>query len=149
MTTDIRPLATELAAVAEAIHLASGFDEPWDATAFAGLLATPGVAGYLAMAGDGPVGLVLWRIAADEAEILTICALPDRRRTGIGGSLLRTTIDAARSAGAKRMYLEVAVDNAAAVGLYRHFGFARAGLRPAYYRRPNGAVDAMILARDI
>ncbi len=47
----------------------------------------------------------------------------------------------AREAGALRATLEVASDNAAALGLYGRMGFRTAGIRRGYYR--NGS-DALI-----
>ncbi len=149
MTLEPRPLDMSLTAVAAALHAAAGFDEPWSARAFAELLAMPGTAGSLAIADDKPVGLVLWRIAADEAEILTICTLPRRRRAGAGRRLLAAAIDAVSAAGARRLFLEVAVDNAAAIGLYRALGFTEQGRRRGYYRGPDGTIDALILGRDV
>ena len=143
------PLDLAMVQVAAALHGASGFHEPWNAHAFAELLAMPGTAGSLALAGDEPAGLVLWRVAADEAEILTICALPERRRGGIGRFQLDGAIDAVSAAGARRLFLEVAVDNAAAIALYRAFGFSEEGRRPRYYQGPDGPVDALILACNI
>ena len=96
-----------------------------------------------------PIGLVLWRIAADEAEILTICTQPGQRRMGVGRHLLAAAIGAMPAAGVRRLCLEVAVDNAAAIGLYRAFGFTDEGRRRGYYQGPDGAVDALILGRDI
>jgi len=145
----LRPLDLAMVEVAAALHEAAGFHEPWNARAFAELLAMPGTAGSLALAGDEPVGLALWRVAADEAEILTICTLPERRRAGAGRHLLDAAIAAASAAGARRLFLEVAVDNAAALGLYRASGFAEEGRRRGYYRGPDGARDALILARAI
>ena len=52
--------------------------------------------------------------------------------------------------GAFRAFLEVAADNEAAVALYRQAGFAEAGRRTGYYRRPDGTrIDACLLARDL
>jgi ribosomal-protein-alanine N-acetyltransferase len=135
--------------VAAALHEASGFHESWNAHAFADLLAMPGTTGMLALAGDEPAGLVLWRVAADEAEILTICTLPDRRRDGIAQHLLDAAISAMAAAGAQRLLLEVAIDNRAAIALYRAFRLVELGRRRSYYRGPQGVVDALILGRDI
>jgi ribosomal-protein-alanine N-acetyltransferase len=143
------PLTATTCAVAAALHEVSGLHEHWDAAAFAELIAIPGTAGRLALDGDMPIGLVLWRVAADEAEILTICIAPDRRRGGAGGFLLETAIAAISAAGGRRLLLEVAVDNGPAIALYRAFGFAAAGRRRDYYRNAQGTVDALILAREI
>jgi [ribosomal protein S18]-alanine N-acetyltransferase len=149
MMPDLCPLDIAMAEVAAALHEASGFHEPWNAHAFAELLAMPGTAGMLALAGEEPTGLVLWRIAADEAEILTICTLPDRRRGGVGRHLLLAATQAMKTAGAQRLLLEVAIDNRAAIRLYRTFRFVELGRRRGYYQGPQGAVDALILGRDI
>jgi ribosomal-protein-alanine N-acetyltransferase len=54
---------------------------------------------------------------------------------------------AAQRAEAKKLYLEVAADNDAAMELYRSSGFLGTGLRRGYYARPGGeAVDAVTLA---
>jgi ribosomal-protein-alanine N-acetyltransferase len=149
MTLELQPLDLTMAEVAAALHKTAGFHEPWTARAFADLLTMPGTAGSVVSANAEPIGLVLWRVAADEAEILTIGVLPDRRRTGAGRHLLDAATGAASAAGARRLFLEVAVDNAAAIGLYRASGFADQGRRTGYYRGPNGTVDALILGRDI
>jgi len=149
MTLELQPLDLALTEVAAALHKAAGFHEPWTVRAFADLLTMPGTAGDIVLANAKPIGLVLWRVAADEAEILTIGVLPDRRRLGAGRHLLDAATGAASAAGARRLFLEVAVDNAAAIGLYRALGFADQGRRTGYYQGPNGAVDALILGRDI
>ena len=53
---------------------------------------------------------------------------------------------AARAFGAAVIWLEVAVDNAAAISLYQGLGFEAAGRRNHYYARDGGAaVDALIM----
>jgi ribosomal-protein-alanine N-acetyltransferase len=149
MKLTTRPLTPEMAGVAAALHATSGLPETWDANAFAELLALAGASGCFAMAGEEPAGLVLWRSVADEAEILTICTAPDRRRMGVGKYLLDAAIEAVSKGGAKRFLLEVAVGNAPAIGLYRAAGFADEGRRRGYYRTAAGAVDALILAMTV
>ncbi len=123
-----------------ALH-AEAFDVPWSASAFADLLGQPGV--LLEAEADG---FVLVRVAADEAEILTLAVRPDMRRVGLGSRLMRVAADRAASAGAERLLLEVAEDNAAARALYARLGFQTAGRRPRYYARPNASpVDALLL----
>src|SRR5258708_25571952 len=56
-------------------------------------------------------GMILFRVAADEAEILTLAVVPDRRRLGLGSALLRAAMDLAATLGAGSMFLEVAVTN--------------------------------------
>jgi ribosomal-protein-alanine N-acetyltransferase len=135
---------------AAALHQTAGLPESWDAESFAALLVAPGIEGRIACAPETgePVGLVLWRMAADESEILTICVLPEQRRRGAGQALLESAIDALRSRNVARIFLEVAVDNLPAAALYRRLGFRPQGRRPRYYRTASGAVDAIILMKD-
>ena len=95
-------------------------------------------------------GFVVARIAAGEAEILTLAVDPARRRRGSGERLAAAALDAVRAAGAEAVFLEVAIDNPAATALYGKLGFVAAGRRRAYYPRREGPrVDALILRRDL
>jgi ribosomal-protein-alanine N-acetyltransferase len=142
-------LTAETASVAAALHADAGFAEVWTAETFATLLAMPGAGGLVALEADAPVGLILWRVAADEGEILTIGVLRGHRHRGTGRALLDAATEAMRHAGATRLFLEVAVDNAAAIALYRRAGFVERGRRPGYYAGPRGPTDALILSIDL
>ena len=135
-----------------ALHALCFPDDPWDAGLLARLLAMPGVIGLMAAdARDAsPEGLVLVRVAADEAEILTIGVAPGARGRGLGASLVAGAAARAAAAGAVSLFLEVAEDNLAARALYAHHGFAAIGRRPAYYSRPGAtAVAALVLGLSL
>ena len=104
--------------------------EAWDAAAFVALL---GMAGVFGLVAEAEAGLVLARVTADEAEILTLAVAPAHRRQGLGDALVETAVLHAAALGAGRMFLEVAEGNASALALYRGLGFAAAGRRPDYY----------------
>ena len=87
-------------------------------------------------------GMILARVAADEAEILTLAVSPEQRRQGIGSALLRAAKARAAGLGAISRVLEVAVTTAAARALYAAHGFTEAGLRRRYYI---DGTDALIL----
>jgi ribosomal-protein-alanine N-acetyltransferase len=87
-------------------------------------------------------GMILGRVAADEAEILTLAVSPGQRRRGVGSALLRAAMDRAAALGAAFMFLEVAVTNDAARALYAAHGFTEAGRRRRYY---TDGTDALIL----
>ena len=128
---------------------ASAFDAPWPPEAFASLLGSPGVFALAAVDGE-PVGLILMRAVAGEAEVLTLAVEPAHRRRGLARGLLHAGLELAAAAGAEVAFLEVAADNPAALGLYRGMGFEEAGHRGGYYRRRDGpAVDAVVLRRTI
>jgi ribosomal-protein-alanine N-acetyltransferase len=141
------PLSPAHAEVAAALHAESGLHEHWSAHAFAELLAMTGVAGLLALTGDDPAGLILWRAVLDEAEILTVCVSPGQRHHGAGRLLLAAAI--AGMPGVARLTLEVAENNGAALALYRASGFTPEGRRPGYYRGAEGLTDALILGRAL
>ena len=123
-----------------ALH-AEAFDAPWSAAAFADLLTQPGV--RLDADDDG---FILIRIAADEAEILTLAVRPQARRQGLASRLVARAAATASADGAERLFLEVAEDNAPARALYARQGFEAAGRRPRYYARADvPAVDALLL----
>ncbi|MCX7381538.1 MAG: GNAT family N-acetyltransferase [Alphaproteobacteria bacterium] len=112
------------------IHRAS-FPPPeaWGADAFALQIALPGVFGLLDEAG----GILLARVAADEAEVLTIAVHQSARHRGIGRRLLGAARDRAGADGAATMFLEVSTANTAARALYDSAGFVAVGLRRRYY----------------
>ena len=71
---------------------------------------------------------------------------------GAGRHLLAAAIGAMLAAGVRRLFLEVAVDNAPAIGLYRAFGFTDEGRRRFFeYINVLETVvhDAMTAARDV
>ncbi len=121
----------------------------WSASEIAALMESPGVFGVIAAVGAAQGSFILFRLAADEAEVLTIATDPACRRRGAASALLRTSTAAAFAAGATSMFLEVAQDNAPARALYESHGFVVVGRRPRYYVRSGGAVDAMIMRLDL
>ncbi len=132
------------ARVAGVLHRTS-FAAPWGDDEFAKLLEQPGVAGLL-WTGDAPLGFILIRAVADEAEILTLAVVPDARRQGIAAHLLDEAAAMLRAGGTRRLFLEVAADNTAARALYAKYGFAPTGRRAGYYARGGGAaVDAIVM----
>ncbi|CAN7469144.1 GNAT family N-acetyltransferase [Phenylobacterium sp. LjRoot225] len=128
---------------------AQAFPGAWDAEAFCDLMEAAGVFGLLA--GTAPAqGVILCRVAAGEMEVLTVGVAPAARQQGVGKALMTAALGAARQAGAEAAFLEVAVDNAAAVALYARLGFRRAGLRRGYYDRgEEGRADALVMRLDL
>ena len=150
-------LADALGETLARIH-AAAFAETgraWSGPEILALATETTVSLHLAHAEDGagalaPAGFALVRAAGGEAEVLTIAVAPEAQRQGLGRALLRAASDAAASAGAKRLFLEVGAGNVAARGLYGAEGFQECGRRAGYYQRPDGSrEDALVLARDL
>lgn len=99
-------------------------------------LNTDTVAGYAGFWFDG-----------DDAQIMTIGVAKEYQKRGIASNLLKTMIENAKSIGAKRMLLEVKVNNNSALKLYEKFGFTKMGLRKRYYM-PEG-IDAYTMCAQI
>ena len=132
------------APVFAALHGAS-FDEPWTTDSFAVLLAQPGVAGWLW--DEPPAGLLLVRAVADEAEILTLAVTPAARRQHGANTLIAEALRVLAQGLTRRIFLEVAADNTAALAVYGRAGFIPCGRRPGYYA--NGTIDAVIMERTL
>lgn len=97
---------------------------------------------------DGKVsGLIVFRIIADEAEILNLAVESRRRRRGIASRLIQDAFAVCKAAGVKTIFLEVRDSNEAARNLYARIGFAENSRRPKYYRQP--VEDALVLKRGI
>jgi ribosomal-protein-alanine N-acetyltransferase len=137
--------------ILEFLHASCFPYEPWDATAFTGLLASPGMFALLAPEhGEGwPAGFVLARAIAGEAEIVTIAVNPAHQRAGLGAALLRGALETAREAGAEAVFLEVAENNNPAYQLYTRHGFIKIGRRPNYYRQKDAAVAALVMKLEL
>lgn len=129
--------AAHLAALHQSAF-APSLGTPWDEAAFANLLRQNSVQALGTQA-----GFILFQTVAEEAEILTLAVHPKARRSGLARALL---VAAQENAQAVRVFLEVAQDNVPARALYAACGFTQTGLRPAYYKRPDGTrVDALVL----
>ena len=124
-----------------AIH-AEAFDKAWSVQALAELLDAPAT---FALHSEG--GFIVVRVAAEEAEILTLAVGRAKRRRGIGANLVRCAASYAGQRGAQRLFLEVASGNMAAQGLYGALGFRQVGRRKDYYALGEGKFDDALILR--
>jgi [ribosomal protein S18]-alanine N-acetyltransferase len=123
--------------------------EAWTANGYRNELADTARRYYLS-AESSSGALLGWAgvmVIADSAEILTVGVIPSARRLGIARLLLDGLLAEARRRAAVEVFLEVRVDNDAALALYASEGFARVGLRPGYY--DSGRVDAVVMRREL
>lgn len=147
---EIVPAGPAHAGVLAALH-ALAFADPapsgpaWDQAAFAGLLAMPGIEGWIQTEGGRPRALALWRMVLDEAELLTIGTDPAARGRGLGRALLTHGLQSLMARGVAKIFLEVAVTNTAAIALYASAGFANAGRRRGYYQHAGRSIDALVM----
>ena len=126
------------------------FEETWNEKSISEILNMAGTTGFLVGADvETPQGFILFRVAADEAEIISIGVIPAVRKNGLAKMLLRASIKDAARKGAAKFFFEVAVDNIAARAFYKTAGFEIIGKRPRYYNRSSGRLDAIIYSLDI
>ena len=89
---------------------------------------------------------MLSRVAADEAEILTIAVTGRRKRKGLGRMLMRRAMRHLHAERADSLFLEVDETNAPAVALYRKLGFREVGRRNDYYEhKASGRTAALVM----
>jgi ribosomal-protein-alanine N-acetyltransferase len=86
-------------------------------------------------------------LVADEVHLLNVATAPDRRQEGHASRLLAHIIEVGRSRACRLMTLEVRRSNAAALRIYRRFGFRAVGVRPNYYTEDQE--DAIVMVFDL
>ena len=79
-------------------------------------------------------------------HIITIDVLPQARRMQLGSGLLNSAESRLRTEGCDSVYLEVAVDNAAAISFYKRHAYFVLSTLPRYY---NGEVDALRMGKRL
>jgi ribosomal-protein-alanine N-acetyltransferase len=96
------------------------------------------------------VGFAVSRIAADEAEILSIAIAEGFRGRGLSRQLLLTHLGHLAGRGVRTIFLEVEENNQPARRLYDRTGFTVVGRRESYYRQANGQqLNALVMRRDL
>ncbi|MEQ9518208.1 MAG: GNAT family N-acetyltransferase [Parvibaculum sp.] len=122
----------------------------WSASNIASMFEAPGLIALVARRGDVPLGFVLARYIAGDAEILSVGVLPEARGAGLGETLLEGLHHQLQGLDAKaRILLDVAADNGPALALYAKAGYRQVGHRKAYYRRTNGVfIDSLTMVRE-
>lgn len=131
---------------------ADGFARGWSADDIAALIAGGNVFALSARRESllgirKLVGFVMVRIAADEAEILTIAVSRERRGNGFGRMLMEEALRRLYREHVAACFLEVNRDNVPAIGLYRRLGFEEVGARKGYYDGVAGAGSAALVMR--
>lgn len=114
------------------------FDRGWSEDEMVSLLSGRGVFA-LGLWRKPPIGrrhlagFALLRVAAGEAEVLTVAVRQDERGRGYGRRLMEEALRRLYRDRIETCYLEVDPGNRAAVGLYRSLGFEPFRERKRYY----------------
>ena len=137
------------AAALSAIHRAS-FHRGWSEGEFQQMLAERNTLAHRLRLGEQTVGFIISRIAADEAEILSVAIAAKYRGRGLSGGLLRTHLGYLAGYGLKTVFLEVEENNRPARALYERAGFRTVGRRERYYKDAGGEqLNALVMKRDL
>jgi GNAT superfamily N-acetyltransferase len=82
--------------------------------------------GFLAEDASGIIGVLLYRIADSECEIILLQSL--KENLGVGTGLLKEVITHAKKEGCKRIWLITTNDNTSAMHFYQRRGFIFAAI---------------------
>lgn len=87
--------------------------------------------------------------ASHHVADLGLMVAKSHRRRGVGSALLGAAVEWARSRGVEKLELHVFPHNEGAIRLYERFGFEQEGYRKRHYLRPDGYVDAILMAYEL
>jgi ribosomal-protein-alanine N-acetyltransferase len=145
----VEPASPRDAAALAQIHGAS-FYRGWGESEFEQMLSERNTLVHRLKKGGKIIGFSVSRIAAEEAEILSIAVNPRHRGRGLSNTLLLSHLGHLASRGVRKVFLEVEENNQPARRLYQRLGFAVVGRRENYYRQGGAeATNALMMRRDL
>lgn len=148
-TAVIEPATLRDSTALAELHGAS-FHRGWGEGEFEAMLTERNTLVHRLRAGRRIIGFAVSRMAADEAEILSIAVAASHRGRGLSRNLLLTHLGHLAGRGVRTVFLEVEENNQPARRLYERAGFAVAGRRERYYRQPSGEqLNALMMRRDL
>jgi ribosomal-protein-alanine N-acetyltransferase len=147
-------VAVEAATLRDAPRLAemhgASFHRGWGESEFEGMMGERNTLVHRLRLGRRTIGFAISRIAADEAEILSIAIDAAYRGRGFSRDLLLTHLGHLAGRGVRTIFLEVEENNLPARRLYERAGFGVAGRRERYYRQASGEqLNALLMRRDL
>ena len=128
------------------LHGAS-FHRGWGEGEFERMLAERNTLVHRLRLGRRTVGFAVSRMAADEAEILSIVIDDGYRGRGLSRDLLLTHLGHLAGRAVRTIFLEVEENNQPARRLYERAGFTIVGRRERYYRSSDGEQSNALLMR--
>lgn len=145
----VEPASPNDTARLAAIHGAS-FHRGWGESEFETMIAERNTLVQRLRLRSNVIGFAVSRIAADEAEILSIAIDAGYRGQGFSPNLLFTHLGHLAGRGVRTVFLEVEENNQPARRLYERAGFAVAGRRERYYREAGGQeLNALVMRRNL
>ncbi|CAB4760442.1 unannotated protein [freshwater metagenome] len=81
-----------------------------------------------------------------EADVLTVGVLPEHRKAGIGKAFMAELENWAIDKESNAMMLEVGIDNATAINMYKQLGYQQISVRTNYY---GAGLDALVMRKEL
>ena len=148
-TAVIEPASPRDAARLAQLHGAS-FHRGWGEGEFEVMLTERNTLVHRLRQGRRIIGFAVSRMAADEAELLSIAIDATQRGRGLSRNLLLTHLGHLAGRGVRKVFLEVEENNQPARRLYEWAGFEVVGRRERYYQQPGGEqLNALLMRRDL
>ena len=148
-TAVVEPASPRDAARLAQLHGAS-FHRGWGEGEFEAMLTERNTLVHRLRLGRKIIGFAVSRMAADEAEILSIAIDAAQRGRGLSRNLLLTHLGHLAGRGVRTIFLEVEENNQPARRLYEWAGFGVVGRRERYYQQPGGEqLNALLMRRDL
>jgi len=123
------------------------YSHPWSRANFVDSLASGYQAWLLRDQTGELLGYFLLMAIVDEAHLLNVAVAASQQGRGLGRFLLNQAVACARGLGMESVLLEVRPSNTRALEIYERYGFARIGLRKAYYPAANQQREDAIVMR--
>jgi ribosomal-protein-alanine N-acetyltransferase len=121
------------------------FDKPWTHTEFRDYFDNDLMFFLGAWDNNMLVGLLSMMLLGTEAEIYTLCVHPNYRQKNIATDLIKTAQQESYNRLITDMFLEVSVDNQAAIRCYTKNNFKIITTRKDYYMINQTPVDAYMM----
>jgi len=145
----VEPATPRDAASLAPLH-AAAFHRGWGETEFDVLLRDSATLAHRLRRGRAVIGFAVSRLAADEAEILSIAIAAAERGRGLARELLMTHLGHLAGRGVRTVFLEVEENNQPARRLYERAGFGTVGRRKNYYSHAGSEkLNALVMRRDL
>jgi ribosomal-protein-alanine N-acetyltransferase len=125
------------------------FPTPWSFSSFLFEISSNPFACNLVVRNEegGVEGYACAWIVDREVRVNNLAVREDRRRKGLGESLLRYLLDLGREQRCTRAVLDVRPSNHPALNLYKKLGFHPVGRRRGYYT--DSGEDALVMEADL
>lgn len=145
----IRPVTEAEADKLTKIHVEC-FPRYWNREVFTDFFSVKDTFAFLVEEGNKPAAMLVYRVAFDQAEILTLAVLPSYRGQGIAAKLVDDMLEKCKVLGVEKLFLEVEVGNEPAIKLYETSGFQHINRRKLYYQQLDGSLtDALVMMRKL